>query len=411
MKLNKKEINWILYDVGNSAYTLLVTAILPIYFAYIAKTDFISETNYLAYWGYAQSIVTIIVAFLAPIFGSAADSKNAKKRIFTYFFVIGVVFTVLMSIKMNTFLFLIIFVISKVGYQASLVFYDSMLTDITTKERMDSVSSHGYAWGYIGSCIPFVISLLIILKKDLLGIETIAINISFYIIAIWWIIFTIPLLKTYKQKFFISETRASVKDIVNRLSNTLKEIRTNKILWMFLLSFFFYIDGVYTIISMATAYGTSLGLSQNGLLIALLVTQIVAFPCAIIFSMLSRIMKTHTLIRICIIAYAIIVSYAIKLSTTFDFWVLAIAVGMFQGAIQALSRSYYAKLIPAEASGEYFGIYDICGKGASFLGTFLVAIFTQFTGKQNLGVAVLLIMFILGIIFFERSVYLSKKGA
>lgn len=411
MKLNKKEINWILYDVGNSAYTLLVTAILPIYFAYIAKTDFISETNYLAYWGYAQSIVTIIVAFLAPIFGSAADSKNAKKRIFTYFFVIGVVFTVLMSIKMNTFLFLIIFVISKVGYQASLVFYDSMLTDITTKERMDSVSSHGYAWGYIGSCIPFIISLLIILKKDLLGIETIAINISFYIIAIWWVIFTIPLLKTYKQKFFISETRAGVKDIVNRLSNTLKEIRKNKILWMFLLSFFFYIDGVYTIISMATAYGTSLGLSQNGLLIALLVTQIVAFPCAIIFSMLSRIMKTHTLIRICIIAYAIIVSYAIKLSTTFDFWVLAIAVGMFQGAIQALSRSYYAKLIPAEASGEYFGIYDICGKGASFLGTFLVAIFTQFTGKQNLGVAVLLIMFILGIIFFERSVYLSKKGA
>lgn len=408
-KFTKLEKYWILYDVGNSAFIMLVSTIIPIYFNYLADNAGISEVDYLAYWGYAASVATVIVALIGPVLGSIADTRNFKKPLFTITMMVGVLGCAALSFPKSWIVFLAVFVIAKVGYNASLIFYDSMLVDITTEEKMDTVSSHGYAWGYIGSCIPFVISLIFVLMYDKFGITmSTAMMIAFFLNAAWWFVVTLPLLKNYEQTNYIEMPANPIRSSFKRLFSTLKDIKKQKNIFLYLLSFFFFIDGVYTIIEMATAYGSVLGLDSQGLLLALLVTQLVAFPCALIFSKLSKKFETDRLIRVCILAYTGIALFAIQLDKQWEFWLLAVLVGMFQGAIQALSRSYFAKIIPAEKSGEYFGIYDICGKGASFIGTTLVGIVAQLTNVANAGVAIISVMFVIGFILFCKTAELNK---
>ena len=408
-KLTKLEKCWILYDVGNSAFIMLVSTIIPIYFNFLAGNAGISEVDYLAYWGYAASVATVMVAIIGPILGTLADTRNFKKPLFTSSMMVGVLGCAALSFPKSWVLFLAVFVIAKVGYNASLIFYDSMLVDITTEEKMDSVSSHGYAWGYIGSCIPFVISLVFVLMYDKIGISmTTAMMLAFFLNALWWLVVTIPLLKNYHQTNYVELPDHPIKNSFKRLAVTLRDIKKHKNIFLYLLSFFFFIDGVYTIIEMATAYGSALGLDSQGLLLALLVTQLVAFPCALIFSVLSKKFDTDFLIKICIAAYTGIALFAIQLDKQWEFWLLAVLVGMFQGAIQALSRSYFAKIIPAEKSGEYFGIYDICGKGASFMGTTLVGLVAQITNVANAGVAIISVMFIIGYVLFCKAAKLNK---
>lgn len=409
MKLTKLEKYWILYDVGNSAFIMLVSTIIPIYFNYLAGNAGISEVDYLAYWGYAASVATVIVALIGPILGSVADTKNYRKPLFVISMMVGVIGCAALSVPTSWIVFLAVFVIAKVGYNASLIFYDSMLVDVTTGERMDMVSSHGYAWGYIGSCIPFVISLVFVLMYEKLGITMkMAMAIAFFINAAWWLLVTIPLLRKYEQNYYAEMPKHPVRDSFKRLGHTLSSIKKEKNIFLYLLSFFFFIDGVYTIIEMATAYGSALGLNSTGLLLALLVTQIVAFPCALIFSKLSKKYATDFLIKICILAYFGIAVFAIQLDKQWEFWLLAVLVGMFQGAIQALSRSYFAKIIPAEKSGEYFGIYDICGKGASFMGTTLVGIVAQVTNVANAGVGIIAVLFMIGFLLFHKAAKLNR---
>lgn len=403
-KLTKLEKYWILYDVGNSAFILLVATIVPIYFNYLASLAKISEVNYLAYWGYASSFTTLIVAIIGPVLGSIVDTKGYKKPIFTISMIIGVMGLACFSVPKSWIIFLGVFVITKIGYNASLIFYDSMLLDITDAKRMDYVSSQGYAWGYIGSCVPFVVSLVFVLFYEKMGIPfNGAMTIAFLINALWWLGMTLPLLKNYKQVNFVEKQEHPICDSFKRLGHTLSTLNEDKKVFFYLISFFFYIDGVYTIIEMATAYGSALGLNTNGLLIALLVTQIVAFPFALIFGRLSKKYPTDKLIKVCIIAYTGIALFAIQLDKQWEFWILAIFVGMFQGAIQALSRSYFAKIIPPKKSGEYFGLFDICGKGASFMGTTLVGLISQLTGHMNLGVAMISVMFVIGFYFFQKA--------
>lgn len=408
-KLTNKEKYWILYDVGNSAFVLLVATIIPIYFNYLTGKAGVSEVDSLAYWGYAASVATVIVALIGPILGSIADTKNYKKPMFTISMMIGVIGCAALAFPTSWVVFLAVFVLAKVGYNASLIFYDSMLVDITEPDRMDVVSSHGYAWGYIGSCVPFIISLVLVLLYDKIGIAMgTAMMLAFFINALWWLLVTIPLLKKYEQIHFAQMPSHPVRDSFRRLMHTLKDIKGEKNIFLYLLAFFFFIDGVYTIIEMATAYGSALGLDSTGLLLALLVTQIVAFPFALIFAKCSKKYETGLLIKICIIAYTGISLFAIQLDKQWEFWLLAILVGMFQGAIQALSRSYFAKIIPAKKAGEYFGIYDICGKGASFLGTTLVGVIAQLTNRANAGVAMITILFIIGFLLFCKAEKLNK---
>ena len=407
-KLTSLEKKWVLYDVGNSAFTMMVSTIFPIYFNALAEGAGISDVNYLAYWGYATSICTLIVAILGPTLGAVADTKNFKKIIFSICMGIGVFGCVLLGFLSSWIWFLGVFVLAKTGYSASLIFYDAMLTDVTEPERMDSVSSHGYAWGYIGSCVPFIACLGIVLGADKLGIGTqTAMILAFMITAFWWLGSSVPLLRSYRQKYFAEAEGHVVRNSFKRLGRTFLELAKQKHIFVFLLAFFFYIDGVYTVIDMATAYGQALGLDSTGLLLALLVTQIVAFPCVLIFSRLVKKVRPETIITICIAAYFCIAVYAYWLDTQFDFWLLAVLVGMFQGTIQALSRSYFAKIIPAERSGEFFGIYDICGKGASVIGTALVSVLSQLTGSINIGVSALSVMFLIGIVLFRYSAKLN----
>ena len=410
LKLTKLERAWIMYDVGNSAFVLLVATIVPIYFNYLASLKNISSSDYLAYWGYATAVATLVVAVIGPVFGTVADTKNLKKKIFMAALLVGTVSCASLGLMTHWLAFLVVFVIAKIGFSSSLVFYDAMLTDVTTEERMDDVSSQGYAWGYIGSCIPFVIGLCLVLFGDKIGLSMeISMTITFLITAVWWFAITIPLLKQYKQTHYVENQGAIIKKSFGRLWNSLKEMKKEKHIFLFLLAFFFYIDGVYTIIDMATAYGQALGLDSTGLLLALLVTQIVAFPFCLIFGVLAKKIPGTTLITVCIGAYFLIALYAIQLDKQSEFWFLAVCVGMFQGGIQALSRSYFAKIIPPEKSGEYFGLLDICGKGASFLGTTLVSVISQVTGKVNLGVGAIAIVFVIGFVLFRKAVSVNPE--
>ena len=403
-KLTSLEKKWVLYDVGNSAFTMMVSTIFPIYFNSLAESAGISDVNYLAYWGYATSVCTLIVALLGPTLGAVADTMNFKKIVFSVSMGVGVFGCILLGFLSSWLWFLGIFVLAKTGYSASLIFYDAMLTDVTEPDRMDSVSSHGYAWGYIGSCIPFVACLGIVLGGPALGLGMQPCMIlAFIITALWWLLSSVPLLRSYRQKYYSESGGHVVRDSFKRLGRTFVELTKEKHIFIFLLAFFFYIDGVYTVIDMATAYGQALGLDSTGLLLALLVTQIVAFPSVLIFSRLVKKVRPETIITVCIAAYFCIAVYAYWLDTQFDFWLLAILVGMFQGTIQALSRSYFAKIIPAEKSGEFFGIYDICGKGASVIGTALVSFLSQATGSINIGVSALSVMFLIGLVLFRFS--------
>ena len=404
-KMTKSERNWILYDVGNSAFTLLITTILPIYFNYLAKEGGLASEHYMAYWGYAASVTTLLVALLGPVVGTLADTKGFKKPIFTVSLAVGLFGCISLGFAKQWLIFLIIFIIAKVGYSSSLIFYDSMLADVTDEERMDQVSSQGYAWGYIGSCVPFVICLVVVLGADRFGIsmET-AMMISFGIVALWWLLMSVPLLKQYQQKYYIEKKEHVFRESFSRLGGTFKNIKKEKKAFLFLLAFFFYIDGVYNIIDMATAYVSALGLNSTGLLLALLVTQIVAFPFAILFGYLAQRIAADKLITICIGAYFLIAVYAMFMTTQIQFWILAVCVGMFQGGIQALSRSYFTKIIPANQSGEFFGFLDICGKGAAFMGTAVVSTVTLITGKENYGVGMLAILFLIGMILFRITV-------
>lgn len=409
-KLTKEEKNWILYDVGNSAFILLITTIMPIYFNYLAGNAGLSDVEYLAYWGYAASLSTLIVALMGPVCGSLADTKGYKKPIFVISLIVGAVGCISLGFAKNWLIFLIIYLIAKVGYSGSLIFYDSMLPDVTQEDRMDRVSSLGYAFGYIGSCIPFVLSLVIVLGAGAIGITMeMAMGIAFLITAGWWVLMTIPLLKTYKQKHYVEKKKGAVKESFVRIGRTFLNVRKEKKAFLFLLAFFFYIDGVYTIIDMATAYGSALGLDSTGLLLALLVTQIVAFPFAILFGRLAQKYKAENLIMVCIAAYFGIIVFAVFLTNQTQFWILAIFVGMFQGGIQALSRSYFTKIIPASQSGEFFGLMDICGKGAAFMGTAIVSAVSQLTGSMNAGVGMISIMFVIGFLIFRCAV--KTEGA
>ena len=414
MEQNKKfsltglERAWILYDVGNSAFVLLVATLIPIFFNALAEEGGLSSVDYLAYWGYAASAVTIITAVLSPILGTLADTRGFKKPIFILCLVVGVAGCCAMGLAKTWLPFLLIFVFAKVGFSGSLVFYDSMLSDVTTPDRMDVVSSRGYAWGYIGSCVPFVVCLALVLGSGAIGLSQMtALNITLFITAAWWLAMTLPLLKTYRQLHYVEVEKHAIRQSFARIGHTLRHLHEDKQVFWFLLAFFCYIDGVYTIIDMATAYGTALGLDTTGLLLALLVTQIVAFPSALIFGRLSAKYPSTTLIPVCIAAYAGIALFAFFLTQQWQFWVLAFVVGMFQGGVQALSRSHFAKIIPPEKSGEYFGLFDICGKGASFLGTMIVSVGSQLTGSANVGVGSLIVLFIVGFVLFRVS---CKEG-
>jgi len=419
-KLTALERSWVLYDIGNSAFILMVSTLIPIYFNSLAGSAGVNEDLYLSYWGYAGSIATILVAIIGPICGTLAD-RNFKKPIFALCVLLGAVGCALLGFAPNWLLFLAVFVAARVGYSSSLVFYDSMLPEVTVESRMDKISSMGYAYGYIGSVIPFIVCLVLVLMPGPFGLnQSSAMVIAFLITALWWLLCTVPLLKGYRQTAFVAPSKNPLGDTFRQLGKTLRDAKKEKHIFLYLVAFFFFIDGVYTIIDMATAYGAALGLDTTGLLLALLLTQFVAFPCSILFGRLSAKYDAGLLIKVSIGAYTGITLFAVFLVQQWQFWVLAVLVGMFQGGIQALSRSYLGKIIPAERSGEFYGLMDICGKGASFVGMTLVSVVSQVTAgvtvdlfgitlqNENIAVSALLVLFAIGFVVFCKADKLNR---
>lgn len=402
MKLTKLEKSWALYDWANSAYTMTVTtAVFPLYFKAAATQAGVTAAQSTAYIAYANSFATLIISLLSPILGTLADYMGLKKRFLLFFLALGVSGCLVLGLipESQWLMLLAVYIISTIGFSGSNIFYDAFLVDVTEDDRMDRVSSWGYALGYIGSTIPFIIALAVILlsQRGLLpfgGFTTP--KIAFMITAIWWISFSMPLAKSVHQVHGIPREPQAIQKSFKRLYKTLMNVKAHKAAFIFLIAYFFYIDGVDTIIKMASSYGSDLGVSSNNLLIILLVTQFVAFPSAIVYGMLANKFKGKTMLYAGIIAYAAICIYAFFLKTTFDFWILAISVGLVQGGIQAISRSYFAKLVPKENANEFFGLYNIFGKFAAIMGTLLVGVITDATGQSKFGVLSVVVLFIIG---------------
>lgn len=401
----KQENSWMLYDWANSAYSIIITtAVFPLFYKAAANNAGIEASDSTAYLGYTIAIFTFILAMLGPILGTIADYQGLKKRFFAFFLTMGVFFTAMLAfIPLDNWLLLLgCYVLAALGSTGANIFYDAFLVDVTSEKRMDRISARGFGLGYIGSTIPFILSIALILlaQNGTLPItSTTASRIAFLITACWWGLFAIPMLKHVKQIHYIKRERKPVRQSFKRLGKTFKEIRKYRALFLFLLAYFFYIDGVGTIIAMSTAYGSDLGISSTSLLIILFVTQVVAAPFAILYGKLSEKFTGKKMLYVGIGIYIIVCIYAYFLETTLDFWILAMLVATSQGGIQALSRSYFAKLVPKENSNEFFGFYNIFGKFASIMGPLLVGVTAQVTGNSNTGVFSLVILFLLGMFF------------
>ena len=410
-QFSKTEWSWIFYDWANSIWaTNISAAIFPIYIANVLEAA--GQPN--SRFSYAVSIANFAVALMAPFLGAIGDFRGMKKRLFTTFMVLGVVATASMAVTDNWALMLVGFVLSRIGFSGSCLFYDSFLTDVTTEDRMDKVSAWGFAAGYIGgSTIPFIISIVIMLMMDMSALSC---KIAILIVPVWWLLFSIPMLKNVEQVHSVQTPPSRLAaEALGNMKNTFIDICKNKAVFFFMAAYFFYIDGVDTIISLATSYGEVLGLGTVGMIIALLVTQIVAMPFSILFGKWGKKYGPLKLIGIAVAVYCVITIIGFGMGFLIDFnevvgltpeealsissvlfWVLATMVGTVQGGIQALSRSYFGQLIPAERSNEYYGFLDIFGKFACVMGPILYGVVIDLTGKASLGILSIILLFIMG---------------
>lgn len=506
-RFSKIEKSWIMYDWANSVYaTIVMAAVFPIYFTSVAKaTGFAGDV----WWGYTSSISSFLIALSAPFLGAIGDFRGMKKRLLTIFMLIGIAFTFLMAVTDRLILMLVGYGVSFIGFSGANLFYDSFLTDVTTPERMDRVSSYGFAMGYFGgSTIPFLISIGLMLFGGRVGIDTVlAVKISVLLTCVWWAVFSIPILKNVRQTHYVDTPPGMlVRGGLANLRRTVLEIIRNKKLLFFIIAYFFYIDGVGTVITMSTSYGSTLGLGSTGMILALLLTQILAVPFSILFGRLAEKIGSHRMIRYGILMYILIcfvgfyMGFSLEPSqkaytaqyqaavesargtldaktvgrirtggaavlsstdrvaafhkliaaeyagadagkkasldrlgsavdafladdgkaagfraalsrSTVLFWILAVLVSTSQGGIQAISRSFFGKLIPPERSNENFGFFDIFGKFADVMGPALYAFFAAATGRSSVGILSLLLLFAAGYFFLSLSSRHFKTAA
>lgn len=391
----KQEISWMMYDWANSAHSVIVVTLLPIFFDTVAGYTADSVSS-MSTWGYATSIAMAIVAIAAPFLGVFGDIRGMRKRLFSAFMILGVVavalmsFTPLMDFTSSTAaagrvagFILVLYILSVIGFDASAIYYDAFLTDVTTPERMDRVSTMGYGLGYIGgSTIPLVIFLVM----NLVGVPMLTcLAVIFAITAIWWLVFSLPLLKNCQQTSGKPYEKGDVGRSIRGVGSTIKEIIANKPMLVYILAYFFYIDGVHTVISMATTYGTNLGLDSTGMLLALLLVQVLGLPFCLLYIRLSAKFGARVMVGAGICVYMFICIFAFFMRDLWQFWVLAVLCATSQGGIQALSRSMFGKLIPdKDRSGEFFGFFDIFGKFSSIMGPALVGVVSSAVANSML---------------------------
>ncbi len=412
LKMTREEFSWILYDVGNSAFVLvMITALMPLFFKDVAAAG-MSAAQSTANWGFANSAASLVLALLAPILGSLADYQGMKKRFFLFFLIVGICFTLLLLFvgAGQWVLCLCLFVFARVGWAGANIFYDAFLPDVASWERMDLISTRGYGYGYVGSVVPFLLIIGISLGSGMEdGLSIDAYRTSFVIVACWWLAFSIPAIKNVHQIYYLPAVSSPIVGSFKRLWHTLKEVRQHRQVFLFLVAYFFYIDGVDTIITMSTAYGRDLGFGAVMLIVVLLFIQLIAFPFALLFGRLASVFSTKRMLFAGIGIYCLATFIAFFLPIIDDpllknaaFWATAFLVASAMGGIQALSRSFYGRLIPAEKSAEFFGFYNVFGKFAAITGPLLMGVIGQMSGETRWGILSILLLFIVGGVLLGR---------
>ena len=382
----KKEVSWMMYDWANSAHSVVVVTILPIFFNTVASYMQDAASG-MTVWGYATSAAMAIVALAAPVLGVFGDFEGFRKKLFTVFMLVGVLSCAGLAITPQLdfvtpgtaetvgLIILVLYILSTIGFAGANLYYDSFLNDVTTEERMDKVSTMGYGLGYIGgSTIPLLIFLLLNL---ILGSDAMlfCLSFAFGLTAVWWFVFSFPLLKNVEQVSFVPRKKGAVAEALKGIGGTVKEIFRYKQMFVFLIAYFFYIDGVNTIIHMSTSYGDTLGLDSTSMLLALLLVQVLGLPFCLLYIKASEKFGARAMVGVGICIYVGVTIFGFFLREVWQFWVMAIMVATSQGGIQALSRSMFGKLIPDKnRSGEFFGFYDIFGKFSAIMGPALVGL-------------------------------------
>lgn len=403
--MNQKAVkSWILYDWANSAFaTTIMAAVMPIYYSSVAAANLPKATS-TAYWGYTQSVALIFVVLLSPLLGAIADYAGNKKSFLCFFTYMGAISSSLLFFvgEGDWALASILVILGTLAFSGGNVFYDAFLPEIAVEKDRDMISSRGYASGYIGGGILLAVNLVMIQNPSFFGIDTVlASQISFLSVGIWWIVFTIPFFRNVSEKprekkplSIVGYTQLGFQ----RVASTLQEIRRFPELLKFLVAFWFFSDGINTIIKMATIYGTEIGIESSHLIIALLITQFVGFPATLLFGKIASCLGSKSTLQLTLVIYLLIVTLGYFMKSETDFYLLAIMVGMVQGGAQALSRSIFSNLVPDHKNAEFFGFFALSGKFASIFGPALFGFVGQVTGSSRFGIASLIFFFLMGII-------------
>ena len=412
--LSKEEKSWVWYDWANAAYTMTVMAtIMSLYFIHSADLAGIDGYRATAHWGFANTIATLVAGVLAPILGTLSGFHGKKKILFNFFAFLGILATAGLAFVPEHlwWLLLTIFVFSSIGFSGAIKIYDAFLVDVSEDAQMDRVSTLAFGFGYLGGGLAFIICIVpvVLIEENIINWSLVnAYRLAFMVTAIWWLVFSTPIFKNVKQKYGTDLEPGYIRQSFVNIFTTIKSMAKDRRIFVFLIAFFLYSDGVSSIIRMAVAFGADIGIDITTLLLVLLAVQFVAFPCAILYGKMAKKWGAKATIYFGIATYIVICMIALLMNPERDlefltmlFWILAILVGTAQGGIQALSRSYFGKIIPKNKSNEYFGIYNVIGRFASIIGTTMFGIVALETEQPHLGIAVIAVLFILAAIIFK----------
>ena len=397
--LNREQIAWILVDWGNSAFaTTIMAAVLPVFYKTVAGANLPNAIS-TSYWAYTNFIAALLIAMISPVLGTVADVGGLRKRFFYIFWVMGTISTFFLSFTGNGdyFIVSVLYILGAMGFTGSEVFYNSFLHQVAEGKDRDRISSYGYAAGYLGGGVLLAVNILMISKPSLFGIrdKLMATKLSFATVSIWWIVFVLPFAIIVKEKI-TGSAGISIKSGVYEIFQKFKELRKYPDAFKFLIAFWLYNDGIGTIIKMAVAYGTEIGINTTDLIAAILITQFVGIPFTILFGHITRKLKTKHAIFIGLMVYMFITFWGFFMKSAMEFYILAILVGTVQGGTQALSRSLFANLVPEKKSAQFFGLFALSAKFSTILGPFLFGLVTQLTGHGRYAIFSLMVFFVGG---------------
>lgn len=396
----RTQLSWALYDWANSAFaTTVMAGFFPVFFKEFWASD-LSVTDSTFWLGIGNATASILVVILAPFIGALADQGGRKKKLLILFAFLGILMSASLYFVASGFwmMALVIYGLGVLGFSSSIVCYDALLVDVAPPSQLDRVSAFGFAIGYLGGGLLFAVNVLMVLKPGLFGLAdaSTAVRVAFLMVAIWWALFSIPVILYVKERQPAVVPSGIFKSAIQELISNFREIRQYRMAFIFLIAYWLYIDGVDTIVRMAVDYGMAIGFDSSDLLTALLVTQFVGFPAALVFGRIGERYGPKAGINVALVIYVLVVIWAWQMQAVWEFYGLAVSIGLVQGGIQALSRSFYARLIPVERAGAFFGMYNMLGKFAAVLGPLLVGMVSMLTSNPRHGILSVLVLFVAG---------------